>query len=61
MLFIGHGHHEDIAQLFGILQMDDVTGMDQIERAVTLHETLAFGAQLVEERGRLGERDDFLR
>jgi hypothetical protein len=57
VLFIGHGHHEDIAKLFGILQMDDVTGMDQIERAVTLHEPLAFGAQLVEERGRFGDWD----
>ena len=60
VLFIGHSDHEHVAELFGILQMDDVTGMDQIERAVTLHETFAVGAQLVEERGRFGERDDFL-
>ena len=59
VLFVGHSHHEQVAELFGILQMDDVPRMDQIERAVTLHEALAFDAQLVKERGRFGEGDYF--
>ena len=59
VFFVGHRDHEQIAELLGVLQVDDVTGVHQIECAVALHKALALGAQFVEERRRFGEEDYF--
>ena len=59
VLFIGDRHDQRIAKLLGILQMHDVPGVHEVERAVALDQALALAAQFVEQRGRFGERNDF--
>ena len=51
--------NKNITELLGVFEMNDVSGVDEIEGAVALHQALAFAAKLVEKRGRFGERNDF--
>ena len=52
--------NKNITELLGVFEMNDVSGVDEIEGAVALHQALAFAAQFIEQRGGFGEWDDFL-
>jgi len=48
----GHGHHEQIAERAGLLEMRQVTRVDQVERAVTVDDPPVRGSARESAAGR---------
>ena len=45
MLSLRYGHHQKVPELGGILQMDDVPGMNEIKSPMALDQTLPLPTQ----------------
>ena len=52
--------NQDIPEFFGLLEMDDVAGMNQIKGSVALDETTALPAQVAEQGGRPRQGQNFM-
>jgi hypothetical protein len=55
----GEGHYEDVSELFGFLEMNDMTRVNQVKSAMTLDKLPALSAQLLESRGGPWEDKNF--